>query len=191
MITTVPISIAALSASITRPHNRACQWATASLGDVMCVASTCHELTEAMASQLDAELAKSAQRVITHMNNDHEPSLVAWARFYAKLDAKAARMSGLTSSGFELDVTLADGSERKAVLIPHKPPLESAAQVRKVAVALHFEAFNGLGVSYKLWNGFYQDAARQAWAHMPRRARVAVVAMVAAVAAAVALRLRR
>ena len=157
----------------------------------MCVASTCHELTEAMASQLDAELAKSAQRVITHMNNDHEPSLVAWARFYAKLDAKAARMSGLTSSGFELDVTLADGSERKAVLIPHKPPLESAAQVRKVAVALHFEAFNGLGVSYKLWNGFYQDAARQAWAHMPRRARVAVVAMVAAVAAAVALRLRR
>ena len=92
MITTVPISIAALSASITRTHNRACQWATASLGDVMCVASTCHELTEAMASQLDAELAKSAQRVITHMNNDHEPSLVAWARFYAKLDAKAARM---------------------------------------------------------------------------------------------------
>ena len=28
MITTVPISIAALSASITRTHNRACQWAT-------------------------------------------------------------------------------------------------------------------------------------------------------------------
>ena len=191
MITTVPISIAALSASITRTHNRACS-GPQRLSVTSCVwRGTCHELTEAMASQLDAELAKSAQRVITHMNNDHEPSLVAWARFYAKLDAKAARMSGLTSSGFELDVTLADGSERKAVLIPHKPPLESAAQVRKVAVALHFEAFNGLGVSYKLWNGFYQDAARQAWAHMPRRARVAVVAMVAAVAAAVALRLRR
>ena len=42
-------------------------------------------------SLLDAELAKSAQRVITHMNNDHGASLVAWARFYAELDAKAAR----------------------------------------------------------------------------------------------------
>ena len=39
----VPIGIAALSASITRTHNRACQWATASLGDVMCVAR--HVLT--------------------------------------------------------------------------------------------------------------------------------------------------
>ena len=64
-------------------------------------------------SALDAELAKSAQRVITHMNNDHGASLVAWARFYAKLDAKAARMSGLTSRGFELDGPSPTGASRK------------------------------------------------------------------------------
>ena len=30
-------------------------------------------------------------------------------------------------------------------------------------VAMHFAAFNGLGWQYKLANGFYTGAARQAW----------------------------
>ena len=37
-----------------------------------------------------------------------------------------------------------------------------ARDVRKVAVAMHFAAFNGMGTQYKLARGFYTGAAQQA-----------------------------
>ena len=119
-------------------------------------------------ASLDASLAKSAPRVCGHMNDDHSDSVLAYAMHYAGLaDAVSARMVGLTSQGFVLDVTLRDGTVKSAVSVPYIKPLENAGQVRKMAVAMHIAAYNGLGMRFKLKHGFYQGAAKQAWAHMP------------------------
>ena len=46
---------------------------------------------------------------------------------------------------------------------------------------MHFAAFNGLGWQYKLANGFYTGAARQAWHHMPPRVKSGIVGAFAGV----------
>ena len=141
------------------------------------------------AQTIDADLEKSAVRIMNHMNADHADSLLAYAHFYAGdgcASATAAKMVGVTRKGFELDVILADGTKWR-VDIPYTSPLESAGQVRKIAVAMHFEAFNGLGIAYKLRHGFYSGAARQAWAHMPRNVRMAGLGVVTGLVAVVAM----
>ena len=121
-------------------------------------------------SKLEADLQKSAARIIAHMNNDHPDSLKAYAVFYAGLnDAASASMSALSVHGFVLDVVLTDGTTKKNVLIRYSSPLESAASVRKVAVAMHFAAYNGLGTMYKIRHNFYGNAVVQAWTHMPTK----------------------
>ena len=126
-----------------------------------------------------------AARVTRHMNEDHGDSCLAWAHHYAQLPgATSARMTGLTASGFKLDVTLPDGLVQSA-LIPYRPALTEAKQVRKVAVAMHFEAFNALGFWYKLKNGFFSGAAKQAWTHLPPKLRMAVRASAAVLVAAI------
>ena len=108
-------------------------------------------------------------RISKHMNDDHSDSLLAWAHFYAKLPtATHATATTLTDQGFGLDVTLANGTVTPAT-IPFDPPLKSASDVRKVAVAMHFAAYNALGFRYKLTMGFYSGVARMAWTHMPAR----------------------
>ena len=61
--------------------------------------------------------------------------------------------------------------------MPYTSPLASAGGVRKIAVAMHFEAFRELGLLYKLRHGFFQDAARQAAQHMPLRVLVPVTTL--------------
>ena len=137
-------------------------------------------------SNLEADLAKMSERVCGHMNHDHADSLLAWAHFYAKVpDAAAATMTDVKPDGFELELTKADGYVMPKVLIPYEPALEKEGDVRKVAVAMHFAAFNGLGWQYKLANGFYTGAARQAWHHMPPRVKSGIVGAFAVVCAAV------
>ena len=43
----------------------------------------------------------------------------------------------------------------------------TAGEVRKVAVQMHFEAYNKLGFGFKWSQSFYSRAAKQAWTHMP------------------------
>lgn len=142
-----------------------------------------------MATDLASSLAKMADRVITHMNDDHADSILAYAHFYAKLTgATSAKMTGLSVSGFELQVAMADGSTKSNVLVPYDPPLQTAAAVRKVAVTMHFAAYNGMGIKYKLLNGFYTGAARMAWTHMPKRIRNIMIGIPLTIIAAVMLR---
>ena len=61
---------------------------------------------------------------------------------------------------------------------------ESAGQVRKIAVAMHFEAYNGMGFMYKLRTGFYQGAVKQAWTHMPAKVKYPMAAALVGVLAA-------
>ena len=138
---------------------------------------------------LNAALHKSAARVITHMNADHADrclparaaavvpprpllaltpslaSLLAYAHHFAALPAAtAARMEDLRADGFVLTVTV-DGAERAGVLVKYSTPLESAAQVRKVAVTMHMEAFAALGFAYRLRSGYYQNSAAMVVSH--------------------------
>ena len=131
---------------------------------------------------LEADVAKSATRVIKHMNDDHADSLLAYAAFFGGLhDARSARMTGLTSKGFELSVTMADGTVRERVLIAYLTPLKSAGEVRKLAVSMHFAAYNGLGIKFKLAHNYYGNAVRQAWTHMPAKVKYPMAMAVAAV----------
>ena len=143
-------------------------------------------------STLEADLSKSAARVITHMNDDHPDSLVAYAAFYGKLrDARSARMTALTTRGFELEVTMADGAVKQGVLIKYTEPLRSAGQVRKLAVAMHFEAYNKLGIAFKIRNNFYGNAVKQAWTHMPIGVKYPMAAALVGVTAVCALSVQR
>jgi len=126
------------------------------------------------------ELAAMEARISKHMNDDHSDSLLAWAHFYAKLPtATHATATTLTDQGFGLDVKLANGTVTP-VIIPFDPPLKSASDVRKVAVAMHFAAYNALGFRYKLTMGFYSGVARMAWTHMPARIKLGLVGFAAA-----------
>lgn len=125
-------------------------------------------------------LAKSSTRVITHMNDDHSDSLLAYAIYFAGLkDATSATMAGLTVEGFLLNVTLKDGTTKSNVLVRYTTPLESAAGVRKLAVSMHFEAYNGLGHVYKLRHNFYGRAVVQAWTHIPAKVKYPLAAVLA------------
>lgn len=96
---------------------------------------------------LDAELQKHAGRVISHMNDDHTDSILAYALAFASgcSDAESARMSGLNTQGWVLEVTLAGGEVKKGVVVPYTRKVESAGQLHKVAVEMHFAAFHKLG----------------------------------------------
>lgn len=114
---------------------------------------------------LNMVLAKSRDRVCKHLNEDHADSLLAYALWYGKVEgAEAATVTDLTADGFVLSVRVCSGgtcSVRKGVLVPYSTPLASAADVRKVSVAMHFEAHNSLGCCYKIKSGFFMNAARQ------------------------------
>ena len=139
-----------------------------------------------MGDKLEEGLSKSAERVTKHMNEDHADSLLAYAHFYGGLPAQKAVMTGLNAHGFVLDVTLTDGSVQRDVLIPYEPPLTTAADVRKVAVRMHFAAYGGLGFAFKVRNGFYSGAAKQAWTHLPARIRLSFLGILAAVTSGIA-----
>ena len=143
-------------------------------------------------STLEADLERMSSRIITHMNADHADSLLAYAVYFAGLtDARSAKMSGVNTTGFELDVTLASGTVKKGVLIEYTSPLRSAGEVRKLAVSMHFAAYNGLGLGFKLRNNFYGNAVRQAWTHMPAKIKYPAAAILFGTLAACAKLMRR
>ena len=78
----------------------------------------------------DEELQKAAGRVVSHMNNDHASSILAYAHAFGGdgcASAVSAKMIGLDREGFLVEVTLATG-ERKDVLIKYDREMKSAGQ---------------------------------------------------------------
>ena len=114
-----------------------------------------------------AGLAKSKGRICKHMNEDHEDSLLAYARFWHDRESTSARMIDVVPTGFILRIETPD-SVREGIEIKFTSELKNAGQVRKIAVAMHVEAFNGLGFLYKVRQGFYSRYAAMALKHMPR-----------------------
>eukprot|EP00929_Paragymnodinium_shiwhaense_P006856 TRINITY_DN11080_c0_g1_i1.p1 TRINITY_DN11080_c0_g1~~TRINITY_DN11080_c0_g1_i1.p1 ORF type:complete len:152 (-),score=29.78 TRINITY_DN11080_c0_g1_i1:513-968(-) len=117
-------------------------------------------------SDLAAGLAKAADRVVNHMNDDHLDSILAYAHFYAKMpDATSAKLTGLNEKGFVMDVVRGNGDMEKNVLVPYNTTLKSPGDLRKVAVSMHQEAYNGMGITYKLARGYYSGGVKQVINH--------------------------
>ena len=139
-------------------------------------------------SSLAEGLVKAEKRITTHMNEDHAQSVLAYAHCYTEhKTATAATMTGLTEEGFILSVTMpnADGGTHTVsdVLVKYTKPLATAAGVRKIAVAMHFEAFKKLGFGYRCRHGYYVGAAKMV-IHHTGGAKVWGTAAAAALAAA-------
>ena len=120
-------------------------------------------------SELHDSVAKSSGRVSKHMNDDHGDSLLAYAHFYAGLtSATKASVSKIDSEAMYLDVVVCEGDLCKIkneVKVPWKPALKNASDMRKSAVAMHKEAFNGLGFVYKVRKGYYNTVVKMIWKH--------------------------
>lgn len=113
-------------------------------------------------AQLEADIQKSAPRVMRHMNDDHGDSLKAYALAFGQHpDAsrtKSAILTGLETEGFILELTLEDGSKVSDVLVPYDRRIQSAKELHKIAVDIHVKAFAELGVAYKITSGYYTTA---------------------------------
>ena len=147
--------------------------------------------TAAATAKLEAALAKSAARIAKHMNEDHGMSVLAYAHMWFDKRATAATMTGLNAKGFLLRVSMPDAAVHENVLIKYTSALNGAGQVRKVAVAMHFEAFHGLGIGYRIKSGYYKHYAQMGLKHAPTPILVGGAVLVAAAAVGAGMLLRR
>ena len=111
---------------------------------------------------LEADIQRSAPRVMKHMNEDHAASLKAYALAFGKhpdaAKTQSAIMTGLDTEGFILELTLTDGSKVEDVLVPYDRRIQSAKELHQIAVDMHIQAFAELGVVYKITSGYYTTA---------------------------------
>lgn len=86
-------------------------------------------------------LAGAAAGILDHMNRDHPEALLAYARFYAQVQADEARMASVDRLGFKL--RLRDGRRRFSVRIPFPREVTTAEQSREVLVEMLRRARGG------------------------------------------------
>lgn len=88
--------------------------------------------------------AAMKQRVITHMNADHQDSLSIFLEYYCKMPPQLAFNAQLD------DITLSHliiRSKAGRNIVPIEPPMESWAQARERMVEMHHASYKGLGRS--------------------------------------------
>jgi len=125
-----------------------------------------------MASIRDAPTdAAVQQRIIRHMNADHQNALSAFAQYYGKItssQATGAYMTDINLSAFTLSVpslhkpsndinvnhkTIAD-NETQSVTIPLEPPMKSYRDARERMASMAKEACAAYGVSEYVINKY-------------------------------------
>ena len=147
---------------------------------------------------LDAEIAKSATRIMKHMNQDHEDSLMAYVLAFAtgiedndvdptsaadddvkkdqtrllhnirhgnnQLVLTAAQLTKVDRMGFVLEIHAIDENQQRMVLsrvrVPFDVPITAAREIHHVAVRMHRQAYDTLGIVYKLQTGYYQQVVQ-------------------------------
>ena len=103
-------------------------------------------LTITMADKTSKSTDNAAkQRIITHMNNDHQDSLIRYLQYYTQLSSFAARNAHLADIGFD-NLTILS-SNNTPHTIPIKPSMTSWSDARPRVVAMDAEAVAGLGGS--------------------------------------------
>lgn len=97
-----------------------------------------------MASQSEKDAATKT-RIITHMNADHQDSLIHYLQHHAHLSSFSARNAHLTDIAFShLTIT---SSPSHAHFIPISPPMTAWSEARPRVVAMDKEACAALGIS--------------------------------------------
>ncbi|MCJ1262868.1 hypothetical protein MMC22_002738 [Lobaria immixta] len=85
------------------------------------------------------------QRIITHMNNDHQDSLIRYLEYFCHLSSSSARHAQLTDISLDGLTIRANGASTYRV--PIKPSMTSWADARPRVVAMDAEAVAGLNRS--------------------------------------------
>lgn len=95
---------------------------------------------------------EAAERIITHMNTDHRPHLVLYAKHFAGLaSATAASILSIDTAGMDLSVILPSSSTPRLVRISFPQGLlTSPIDARTVLVSMADEAGRALGVAVKI-----------------------------------------
>ncbi len=97
-----------------------------------------------MADQAAKDTA-AKQRIITHMNTDHQDSLIRYLEHFCHVSSFSARNAKLADITFDSITILA--SNGKPHTIPIKPPMTSWSEARPRVVAMDAEAVAGLNRS--------------------------------------------
>ena len=92
-----------------------------------------------------AKDAAAKQRIITHMNTDHQDSLIRYLEHFCHVSSFSARNAKLADITFDSITILA--SNGKPHTIPIKPPMTSWSEARPRVVAMDAEAVAGLNRS--------------------------------------------
>merc|ERR1712062_409361 len=97
-------------------------------------------------------------------NKDHMASIIAYSLAFGSHsrcnETQSAKLTGLDRHGFQLQVTLYDGTVLNDVLVPYQGKVNSSSDLHKEAISMHRKAFDQLGVWYKARNGYYSTAAK-------------------------------
>ena len=97
-----------------------------------------------MAEQASKDAA-AKQRIITHMNTDHQDSLVRYLEHFCRLSSFSARNAKLADITFNsLTIHASNGTPHT---IPIEPPMTSWSEARPRVVAMDAEAVSGLNRS--------------------------------------------
>lgn len=88
-----------------------------------------------------AKDAVAKQRIIAHMNKDHQDSLVRYLEHYTQLSSFAARHAYLSDITFD---NLIVSANKSSYTIPIRPPMSSWSDARPRVVAMDAEAVAGL-----------------------------------------------
>ncbi|KAF1991350.1 hypothetical protein K402DRAFT_345956 [Aulographum hederae CBS 113979] len=92
----------------------------------------------------DPQEAASKQRIITHMNADHQDSIVRYAEHFCKFTSFGARNAHLTD--IALDKMVIEASGRRHI-VPFTPPMSSWREARERLVAMDQETLKALSRS--------------------------------------------
>mmetsp|Transcript_23449 Transcript_23449/g.70444 ORF Transcript_23449/g.70444 Transcript_23449/m.70444 type:complete len:167 (-) Transcript_23449:99-599(-) len=127
-------------------------------------------------ASVDEGLQQRQAFIVSHMNEEHQDSLLAYAMHYAKLtSAVSATLDKVSSKGMTLKVQLPGSDVPTIAEVPFTRPMETAGDLRKIVVEMHHEAYGALGVAFRLMHGYYTSAARQTWHHMKKSHKIAAV----------------
>lgn len=83
----------------------------------------------------------------------------------------------MSPEGLFLDVTIPGGETKSGVFVAYTRPLTSVGDVRSIVVEMHHEAYNALGIVYKLQSGYYKTQVKNKLAGLkktPMRNKVAL-----------------
>ncbi|KAI9847378.1 MAG: hypothetical protein M1837_002566 [Sclerophora amabilis] len=109
-------------------------------------------------AQIRAGDAATRERIMKHMNADHQDSLCRYLEFYCRLPSSLARHARLAEITFDHMILTSAGTRN---IIPFDPPLQSWSDVRPRVVKMDEDAMTGLGRSditireYKAPKGFH------------------------------------